>query len=149
MFVFAVIVVLILPVMVKKTYKQTKKEKQLSQKCYWSTILLSPAFMTHTQLMSKRTTFKTHASELKFLCRVATFSLRTMLRSTISQSKAVLTHSNESDEVVQISIEKPSWSPRFGGFPSEKRPPGQTQNLIERICILAGLGRAGDPPRRS
>ncbi|KAI3370744.1 hypothetical protein L3Q82_007287 [Scortum barcoo] len=101
---------------------------------------------------------------MSFLRRVAGRSLRDRVRSSVTREELgvepllLRLHREESAEVAWASVSDAPWTrlPREvfqAGMSHREEASGKTQDTLEKLCLSAGLGRAGNAsgssPRKS
>ncbi|KAI3375720.1 hypothetical protein L3Q82_003724 [Scortum barcoo] len=145
----------------RSVYRTVVVKKELSRKAklsiYRSIYVPTLTYGHELWVMTERTRSRIQAAEMSFLRRVAGRSLRDRVRSSVTREELGV-------EPLLLRIERsqlrwlghlfrmpPGRLPRevFQACPTGRRPPGKTQDTLERLCLSAGLGTPRGPPGRA
>ncbi|KAK3518107.1 hypothetical protein QTP70_033333 [Hemibagrus guttatus] len=133
-------------------------KKELSRKAklsiYQSIYIPTLTYGHELWVMTERVRSRIHAAEMSFLRRVAGRSLGDRVRSPggARSRAAAPPHRKGAVEVARASVSDASGtSPWRGvpGMPHREEAPGKTQDTLERLCLLAGLGTLRGPSGRA
>ncbi|KAK3554501.1 hypothetical protein QTP70_024406, partial [Hemibagrus guttatus] len=143
----------------RSMYRSVVVKKELSRKAklsiYQSIYVPTLPYGHELWVMTERIRSRIQAAEISFLHRVAGRSLREgkeLCHLGGARSRAAAPpHRKGPVEVARASVSDASGtSPWRGvpGMPHQEEAPGKTQDMLERLCLSAGLGTPRGPSRR-
>ncbi|KAI3367785.1 hypothetical protein L3Q82_026220 [Scortum barcoo] len=134
----------------RSVYRTVVVKKELSRKAklsiYRSIYVPTLTYGHELWVMTERTRSRIQAAEMSFLRRVAGRSLRDRVRSSVTREELgvepLLLHIERSQLrwLGHLFRMPPGRLPRevFQACPTGRRPPGKTQDTLERLCLSAG-----------
>ncbi|KAK3508838.1 hypothetical protein QTP70_009889 [Hemibagrus guttatus] len=145
----------------RSMYRSVVVKKELSRKAklsiYQSIYVPTLTYGHELWVMTERVRSRIQAAEMSFLRRVVGRSLRDRLRSSVTREELGV-------EPLLLHIERgqlrwlghlfqmpPGCLPGevYRACPTGKKAPGKTQDTLERLCLLAGLGTPRGPSGRA